>query len=81
MPWHTPEYRAYLRVGHCGLKIIKSVRGRYRRETSQQELRQPQQAGRFATGRHRPVDVGAVRDQVPGLVGGQVDTQSEELSR
>jgi hypothetical protein len=44
-------------------------------------LRRPQQAGGFATGGHRPVDVDYVRDQVPGLVGGQVDTESEELSR
>jgi hypothetical protein len=44
-------------------------------------LRRPQQAGRFATDWHRSVDVDYVRDQVPGLVGGQVDTESEELSR
>jgi hypothetical protein len=42
-------------------------------------LRRPQQAGGFATYWHRHVDVDYVRDQVPGLVGGQVDT--EELSR
>jgi hypothetical protein len=44
-------------------------------------LRRPHHAGRFATGGHRSVDVSAVREQVPGLVGGQVDTESEELSR
>jgi hypothetical protein len=44
-------------------------------------LRRHQQAGRFATGGHRPVNVDYVRDQVPALVGGQIDTESEELSR
>jgi hypothetical protein len=62
-----------------GPKIINSVRSRYRRETLQQELRRPQQAGRFVTDWHRPLDVGPVRDQVPRLVGGQVHTQGEEL--
>ena len=42
---------------------------------------QPQQAGRSATDWHRSVDVSAVREQVPGLVGGQVDTESERLPR
>jgi hypothetical protein len=42
-------------------------------------FRRPQQPGGFATG--GPVDVDYVRDQVPGLVGGQVDTESNELSR
>jgi hypothetical protein len=44
-------------------------------------LRRHQQAGGFVTDWCRAVDVGAVRHQVPGLVGGQVDTESEELSR
>jgi hypothetical protein len=35
----------------------------------------------MTTDRHRPVDVGSGRDQEPGLVGGQVHTQSEQLSR
>ena len=48
-------------------------------ETAHTPFRRPQQAGRFATGGHRPVDVDYVRDQVPGLVGGQVDAESEEL--
>ena len=38
-------------VGHYGPKIINSFPRRYRRETSQQRLRRPQQAGRFV---HRP---------------------------
>jgi hypothetical protein len=46
-----------------------------------QKLRRPQQAGRFVTDRRRAVDVGAVGNQVPGLVGGQVYAQSEELRR
>ena len=37
--------------------------------------------GRVATDWHRPVDVSAVRDQVPGLVGGQVDTESAACRR
>jgi hypothetical protein len=41
-------------------------------------LRRPQQAGGFAADWHQPVDIDYVRDQVPGLVGGQVDTESEE---
>ena len=49
-------------VGHSSPKIINSVRSRYRRETSQQQLSRSQQAGRFATDWHRPLDVAAIWD-------------------
>jgi hypothetical protein len=68
-------------VGHCDPKIINSVRGRHRCESSQAKAPPTQQAGRFVTDRRRAVDVGAVGNQVPGLVGGQVYAQREELRR
>jgi hypothetical protein len=37
------------------------------------------QAGRLVTDWHPPVEVGAVRQHVPGLIGGHVHTQLKQL--
>jgi hypothetical protein len=67
---------------NSGLKLdIRPLQAEYLAlaEAQRECNRRHQQAGRFVTDRYRPLDLGAVRDSVPGLIGGQVHAQSEEL--